>query len=669
MKPTPSQPLRALLLFFVVLGLVAPAMSAAAPDPFLIGLSELGRLDRLPRFRDSESIGMISSYDRTGGNDDGFSGTYSFIRKEDDGLVIADLTGPGIIYRIATPTPTDDPIEFYFDGEKEPRLRLPFRKLFDGSTTPFLKPLVDHGSGGYWSYYPIPYAKSCKIVIRAPKTQFHQINYATFPKGTELKSYSPKNVAFNGPALDRARAMIGRTGQDLSAWVVPELSDLLVARSTFLLAPGRTATVFKSGRGGRIAGLRLSPASAFAGPDRAVVLKMTWDDAALPAVLCPAGDFFGFSWGQPAARSLLFGTSAGTCYSYFPMPYEHSASIELLSERTTGLPVEVTAEVIYTDTPRQPDEGRFYTLWRRENPTTIGKPFTYVDVEGRGHLVGLSLQAEGEKNGSTPFFEGDDTATIDGTLAIHGTGSEDSFNGGYYDVAGYWETRASYPFSGCLDYQRPQSRSGAYRLFLTDAYPFRKSLVADIEHAPTGNTDPTDHVGVSYLYLEKPPAQPWSLPALADRAVQESTRLVFNPGWYQPSATFSIENATLSRKKEKIGETDYRYLSLQANGPELIGLHHLALFCDVPVAGRYRVSIEMMKGPDQGRVQVFENATAVGDLQDGRADARAKSELLPMGEMDFKEGPNRIFFVLTGHDDQNNKFRFDLIRLYLDRRP
>jgi hypothetical protein len=28
---------------------------------------------------------MISSYDTTGGNDDGFSGNYSFIRKEKDG--------------------------------------------------------------------------------------------------------------------------------------------------------------------------------------------------------------------------------------------------------------------------------------------------------------------------------------------------------------------------------------------------------------------------------------------------------------------------------------------------------------------------------------------------------------------------------------------------------
>ena len=48
---------------------------------------DLYRLDRLARSRSSVSVGSVSSYDRTGGNDDGFSGKHSFIREEDDGLV------------------------------------------------------------------------------------------------------------------------------------------------------------------------------------------------------------------------------------------------------------------------------------------------------------------------------------------------------------------------------------------------------------------------------------------------------------------------------------------------------------------------------------------------------------------------------------------------------
>ena len=71
-----------------------------------IGLEQVYRLDLLPQRKASTNIGSISSYDRTGGNDDGFSGKYSYIAKQDDGLVIADLKGPGVIYRIWTPTPT-----------------------------------------------------------------------------------------------------------------------------------------------------------------------------------------------------------------------------------------------------------------------------------------------------------------------------------------------------------------------------------------------------------------------------------------------------------------------------------------------------------------------------------------------------------------------------------
>jgi hypothetical protein len=52
------------------------------------GVERLYRLDLLPVFHESVSVASRSSYDRTGRNDDGFSGKYSFVRKEGDGLII-----------------------------------------------------------------------------------------------------------------------------------------------------------------------------------------------------------------------------------------------------------------------------------------------------------------------------------------------------------------------------------------------------------------------------------------------------------------------------------------------------------------------------------------------------------------------------------------------------
>ena len=633
----------------------------------MIGLSELSRLDLLPRFKSSVKVASISSYDRTGGNDDGFSGKYSFVRKEGDGLVIADLQGPGAIYRIWTPTPTDDPIEFYFDGETEPRVKMRYRELFEGTKPPFLSPLSSFGSGGFYSYVPMPYKRSCKVIIRAPRVQFYQINYATYPADMQLETFSPTAIDITGERMDRVRAVLGMAGQDMSATVVPEGTRLRTTKTAKTLAPGRSVTLFETKHGGRIVGLRLRPSSAFAGKDRAVVLKVTWDGDSKPAVICPVGDFFGYAWGTPSARSLLVGTTDDTCYLYFPMPFDRSARIELTSESQSTSPISVEAEVVSADLPRRKDEGRFYALWQRESPTTNGKPFNYVNVEGRGHLVGVTLQAQGSVPGITPFFEGDDQATIDGELVIHGTGSEDFFNGGWYDVPGRWEGRASYPLSGCLEYSRPQARSGGYRLFLTDAYAFHHSLKLDMEHAPEKNDFVADYVGVSYLYLEIPPASGWMLPDLAARAVHDPDRLVFTPGWYVPLHSFSLQNATLSKKVERIGPAEHRFLSMRAEGQDVFGEHNLSFLCAIPAAGSYRVSLETMNGPAQGIVQLYQNEHAVGDPSDMYTPHRDKGKLVPMGILDLKEGQNQVFFKLTGKNAASTALGLDIVTLVLER--
>ena len=598
-----------------------------------------------------------------------FSGKYSFVRKEGDGLVIADLKGPGVITRIWTPTPTDEPIAFYFDGETTPRVKCKYRQLFDGSTPPFNAPLVGFGSGGFYSYLPLPYKTSCKIVIQAPKVQFYQINYATYPPDAPIQTFAPDAPPMRGADMQQAQRVLGMAGKDMSALVVGEGTPIHVTKITRSLMPGKSVTLFESRKGGRIGGIRLSPAAAFAGKDRGVVLKITWDGAKSPAVLCPAGDFFGYSWGDPAARSLLVGSDAGAAYCYFPMPYGRGAKIELVSERSGGDPVQVQAEIVHADLPRRTDEGEFYALWRRENPTTKGKPFNYVETQGRGHLVGVTLQAQGSIPGITPFFEGDDQAYLDGELTTHGTGSEDFFNGGWYDVPGRWEARASYPLSGCLDYSRPQARSGGYRLFLTDAYAFHKSLKLDMEHAPERNDFDADYVGVSYLYLETPPASAWTLAPLADRKVHDPERLVFTPGWYLPIHAFSMEHATLAKQIEQINGRENRFLSLRPEGDNPFGEHLLSFLCAVPAAGRYRVSIEAMTGPAQGIVQLFQNEHAVGPPADLYAATRDRSRMLPMGELDMKEGQNQVFFKLMGKNDKSSGMAWDVVTLVLEKLP
>lgn len=647
--------------------LVTVLLIAGAAGHAATGIEELYRLDLLPRFRHSVAVGAISSHDRTGGNDDGFSGKYSYVRKEGDGLVIADLKGPGVIYRIWTPTPTDDITEFYFDGEETPRIRLPFRDLFTGEQSPFLAPVVGFGGGGFYSYVPLPYRKSCKIVVRAKKVRFYQINYASYQDSTGIETYPGAGEAEFMEQLEKARRLFAMVASDISEHLVPPGTRLRTSRSTVKLAPGKPATVFRVAKGGRIAGIRMSPASAFAGKDRGVVLKIYWDGEPDPAVLAPAGDFFGYAWGEPAVRSLLLGTDGDTDYVYFPMPFDTSARIELLAEGSSAPVAEIQTEVVFAELPRSEDEGKFHAIWRRENPTTVGKPFTFLEASGRGHLVGAILQAQGMESGRTPFFEGDDQTTLDGKLVVHGTGSEDFFNGGWYNVPGRWNGRVSLPLSGALDYNNPLARTGGYRLLVTDAYPFRRSILQTIEHAPTENKLPTDYAAVTFFYADDGVRYEATLPPLEARRVRDLDRIIFQPGWNVPLLSFSLRNATLEKKIERLNEQNVRYLAMRTAGDDVFGLHHVSLSCDLPAAGRYKVSIEAVQGPSAAIVQLFRHEKAIGAAADLFSEERKQSGLITLGEFDFEQGPNEVFFKLTGRNPQSSGGDFDLVRIVFER--
>ncbi len=150
-------------------------------------LKSFYKISELPSYRSNTICGQISTYDTTGGNNDGFEGTYSFIRRnKDSSLVIFDMKGPGVVNRIWTPTPTNDTLDFYIDDTSQPVLSICYLDLFSGKIFPFISPLCGNQLGGYFCYYPILFQKSCRIVCRGKKLQFHQIGYRLFPSGTKV---------------------------------------------------------------------------------------------------------------------------------------------------------------------------------------------------------------------------------------------------------------------------------------------------------------------------------------------------------------------------------------------------------------------------------------------------------------------------------------------------
>jgi hypothetical protein len=621
---------------------IAPACAQAAADVDVVTeLQALGRVDLLPRYRPGSVVAQVSSYDVTGGNDDGFDGTYSFVRMEGDTRVLADLTGPGVVERIWTPTPTERMVAFYFDGESEPRLRLPFLDLFSGEKAPFLRPLVGNEVGGYYAYFPIPYARSLKIVYEGEDIRFHQIQYRTLPAGTRVTSLE----------MPLSDAAVRETARVAQAWsrLGGRPFDERTARASeraFDVAPGDSVELFGLDGGGRIVGLEVErPAGApVRGPG--VLLEARWDGEATPAILSPANDFFGYAFGAPAAQSLLLGSDAGRDYAYLPMPFDRSASITLRVLPSESGPARGTARVFYTEEARDPDtEGRLYATWRRERDPAEGEPYLLLDARGRGHQVGTLLQAQGLQPGMTVFFEGDDVTTVDGEMRLHGTGSEDYFNGGWYAILDRWDRGVSLPLHGALDYSLPLSRTGGYRFYMADKVSFERQLRQTIEHGPEGNRVPVDYTSVTFHYGDTPPAASMD-PSAGPPPPRPPTTHVFYPQLLELSlgggTAVSYVDGALEVRAEQNGLVRFDVSALPP--------------------GRYRVRLSYRRGPESGSFSVWRRQTQLFDWTDAWAEAEARVEAAVVGEIELTPHARSIT-VRTRAVEGRTAFRIDRLIL------
>ena len=268
----------------------ASAQSRKSSHDTAAELRTLLDVDRLPEYRKG-IVEQISSYDPTGGNEDGFAGKYSYIRKEEGGLVLADLDGPGVVNRIWTPTPTRDTLLFFFDGEQEPRLRICFADLFSGKVEPFVRPICANEAGGYYCYFPFVYQKSLKILFTGKGIQFHQIQYRSL-EGMDVESYTTEIT----PEIDRlTKAIVAKWSnlnpsyQDYAAGC-SEKCDVRI--ENFTLAPGEEYCFFQADKGGRIAGFEIEAGDGFEGLNKDIILTARWDDEQHYAINAPAADFF-----------------------------------------------------------------------------------------------------------------------------------------------------------------------------------------------------------------------------------------------------------------------------------------------------------------------------------------------------------------------------------------
>ncbi|MFG1709590.1 glycoside hydrolase family 172 protein [Nonomuraea sp. M3C6] len=205
----------------------------------------------------------------------------------------------------------------------------------------------------------------------------------------------------------------------------------------------------------------------------------------------PVGEFFGSGHAMVPVKSLMYDIDpeTSTMSAWWPMPYKSGATVELYndSDRT----IEGQASVTSANRPLSGNVG-YFRAQSRAGATTPGKSWTFLRATGQGKFVGVSHTMRGPANRN--YLEGDERVFVDGsrTPQIHGTGTEDFYQAGWYFNRETFNT----PFHGNTAHLAPATGcpaesdcTGAYRLMIGDAVPFGSSITFDIEHGWTNNVE------------------------------------------------------------------------------------------------------------------------------------------------------------------------------------
>ncbi len=453
--------------------------------------------------------GQFSSYDRTGGDADfsNYLGT-----KPDGSKILASMDGPGCITRIwMTNSNWDNNVEFYDDtilkiylnDESIPTISVPLKDFF-GNYAHFVSPLAQRVDRAYISYVPIPYTSSCEVTVDLGSNQdlYYHINYRSFLNDNGVSDFGFALNSTDAGFLDDFKTIWSHAGADPYI----HLAYLNDYHKDLSIQPGEEKDLFNIDGSGLITMIHFLEYDVEQLYNTR--LKVYWDGDTDPAVDVPFSDFFGLRFDdrvyQRYYNSIPLAYSASGFYCYFPMPFSENARIAIVNTNAADLSVSSNLMVQSLD-ELDPYYGRFHALFREEYPTERDRPYEWLNISGRGKLVGIMMNLDNSIE-SGQIQEGDEIITVDSELASSwmGTGSADFFNQAW----GFDEVK--YPLHGTT-FIYPEKT--CYRFMMSDFVAFNSSIHASIEVGPQ-STVVANSSSVAYYYLfdsdidSTPPARP-----------------------------------------------------------------------------------------------------------------------------------------------------------------
>jgi len=484
---------------------------------------------------DGPRTGIITSFDRSGGNNDfnNFSGI-----DKDGWAILADLKGPGFVSRFWTTggKSANQRFKFYFDGEKKPRINAAIDELRRGKE-PFTKPLSEYNDNCWYSYVPISYEKSLKITADVPEggdRLFYQINYTELDKGCGVESMPGEMTSKNLMSLKqfaetlcnvpkyRARSLGNIV--EIPAGGVAEIIN--IKQGPAVLNAFSLEVVFKED----IKAVKRSDIL------KRLNLRMFWDGCKDASVDVPLSPFCGGIWRRPAFKSGYFGLQGGKFFCMFPMPFQKSARIVM--SNTSDVSVKIVSEAsIRTLEEWGKDNGYFHSCWNRTSGP--GRAHSVLKVNGKGKYAGCVLGVM-SMDPNWWILESDEFIRRDGekNAGWNGTGLED-----YFDSAWYYKNNKIRAMSGLI-FKAP-FKTVQYRVHGLDSPEFADSVDVFFEMGPDNGSKGIME-SVAFYYLSEP-----------SRAEKGTGSPADMPPDIAEKATIMIELCNYERFGDYSGASDY----------------------------------------------------------------------------------------------------------------
>ncbi len=426
-----------------------------------------------------------------------------FLRVEKDNgrreFVMMDTEGPGAIVRFWMTFSGKDSgrgiMRIYIDGNPVPAIEGAAFDILSGNIVtgaPLAASVPEatlYQRRGHNLYFPIPYAKHCKITYESqglreddygakqPGTEavYYNINYRTYDSSVKVASYSKAEMQKSEKAVANALALLSGNKKILSPDGVAHSLDAV-------LQPGAKKTVeIKTPGAIQHIAMRLRAENQEQAL-RSTVLEIAFDGE--KTVWVPAGDFFGIGYRQLYTNTWYASADEdGLMQAYWVMPFAKNCTVTL--HNLGRQPVRVSdASVNVKNWNWDERSMHFGAGWRQYTRINAGphdqaKDISFASLQGKGVYVGDGVALF--NTGYRWWGEGDEKVYVDGEAfpSHFGTGTED-----YYGYA--WcrpETFTDHPFIaqplGTGNFSPRYSVNARVRAL--DGIPFNKSLQFDME--------------------------------------------------------------------------------------------------------------------------------------------------------------------------------------------